>query len=88
MSEQVQLTQAEQDLLGAMARFAAARAVNGVYLNQGHSKSLGCPVLFLCALGDQALALQKIIFAAAERESLIVPGTAANKFAGAKELIK
>lgn len=78
------LTQSEQDLLGAMARFVERRAESGVYLNQGISKSLGKPVLFLCAIGEQALALQRIIDANTVQESLIIPGTAAHSFANDK----
>jgi hypothetical protein len=75
------LTQSEQDLLGQMARFTERRAVNGVYLNQGYSKSLGVPVLFLCALGEQALALQQIIMGNAVKDDLIqLPDSAARNF--------
>lgn len=81
----VPLTHSEQDLLGAMARFVERRAENGVYLNQGVSKSLGKPVLFLCAVGEQALALQRIIDANTVQESLIIPGTAAHAFANDKQ---
>ncbi len=66
MPEQIELTPAEQDLIGQVARFAEKRAINGVYMNQGISKSLGgTPILFLVALGEQALAVQQIILNAA-----------------------
>jgi len=65
------LTQSEQDLLGQMARFTERRAVNGVYMNLGYSKSLNTRVLFICALGEQAEALNEIIMSAAVEDNVI-----------------
>lgn len=69
MSDQaIPLTQAEQDLIGQVARFAERRAINGVYMCNGYSKSLGVPVCFVVALGDQALALNDTIMKAQVRD--------------------
>lgn len=75
MPQPLPLTPAEQDLLGAVARFAEQRAVNGVYFNMMVSKSLGTPVLLMVGLGDQALALQRIVMHAAvpDETSIISP---------------
>lgn len=66
MPQPVPLTQSEQDLIGQVCNFAAQRAENGVYLNMLHSRSLGQPVMFIVALGDQALALQALVMKGAQ----------------------
>lgn len=60
-----QFSQAETDLLTQVCHFAANKAINGVYMAQLHSKSLGAPVLLIFALGEQALALQQVVMQAA-----------------------
>lgn len=76
------LSKSDQELLGQMARFTEKRAVNSVYMLQGISQSLNCPVLFLCALGEQALKLQTIISGAAERDNVIQMPAARNFITG------
>jgi hypothetical protein len=63
----------DKELLGQIIGFAIRRAHNGVYLNMLRSESRGnLPVLFLVAVGEQALAVQQILLAnEAPRESPI-----------------
>lgn len=70
MSDQAKpLTPAEQDLIGQVARLAERRAVNGVYMVNGVSKSLGMiPICFVVALGEQAQMLNDIIMRAQARD--------------------
>ena len=77
----VPLTESEKGLIGQVVNMAARRAPGGVYLNQGFSKSLGCPILVLVCLGEQALTVQRLIDQNTVQENLIVPGTAAHDFA-------
>jgi hypothetical protein len=72
MPDPIRLSSSEQELLGQVAGFAARRAENGVYLNLMHSRSLAAPVLLLVAIGDQALALQKIVMGSAIPESQLI----------------
>lgn len=71
--EAVPLTQAEQDLIGQVARFAERRAVNGVYMCNGVSKSLGMvPICFVVALGEQAQALNDTIMKAQVQDPNVI----------------
>lgn len=51
----------EQDFLMQVANFAARKAANGCYLATITPKSLNVPVLLFFAIGDQALAVQKLL---------------------------
>lgn len=82
MSTPAPLTQSEQDLIGQVARFTEQRGQNGVYMVNGMSKSLGLPICFICAIGEQALALNDIIMAAQARQSPIDIVTNINDITG------
>ena len=65
------LTQADRDLLGQMARFTERRGQHGVFMLNGISESLGVPVTFICALGEQATGLNDLIMRAQVEQSPI-----------------
>ena len=65
-------TQSEREFLDQVCSFASRKAQNGCYLVTMHPKSLNAPVLFFFAIGDQALAVQKLLLDnQAKQDSLI-----------------
>lgn len=69
------ITDSEKDLLKKIAHLAAAKAVNGVYMAQAYSESLGAPVLILVALGEQALAVHQILMSSQVPDDKIILAT-------------
>ncbi len=69
-------SQADQDLLGAFARLAERECDNGVWLEKMYSKSVGAPLVIICGIGEQALALEALIMKArVDTNTIITPGT-------------
>jgi len=81
MPEDVQLDAGDKDLMMRLCNFAARKAVNGVYMGQFYSASLGTPVLLIVGLGDQAMALQQVVMSAAvPDEAALLERPAASEF--------
>lgn len=78
---QRKLTQGEKDVFTQFYMIACELSENGVYMGQLYSTALACPILLLCAFGDQAMAVQNIIMqAAAPDEATILERPAAKEF--------
>lgn len=71
VTEAPPLTLGEKDLLARICRFAEATAINGVRMEFLISPD-GAPVLCIVAIGEQALALQKIVLDAAIPQSPLI----------------
>lgn len=77
------LTQGEKDFLAQICRFAEATAINGVRMDFLVSPD-GAPVLCIVAIGEQAMALQKIVLDAAIPQSPLVEVVSSFEDAGIK----